>query len=100
MTVAQSFDWEPADALGAGRAAQVAGVEAAIWAETISDFGDLSFLLLPRLPGVAHKAWSDPQVATWTDHRDRLARHGRMWAQDDLTYFRTSKVDWTQTASE
>lgn len=99
MTVAQSFDWEPAETLGPGRAAQIAGVEAAIWAETISDFGDLSFLLLPRLPGVAHKAWSDPQVATWTDHRDRLAWHGRMWAQDDLTYFRTSKVDWTQAAS-
>jgi hexosaminidase len=98
MTVAQSFDWEPAQALGPGRAAQIAGVEAAIWAETISDFGDLSFLLLPRLPGVAHQAWSDPQVTTWTDHRDRLAWHGRLWAQDDLTYFRTSKVDWTLTA--
>ena len=94
MTVAQSFDWEPAEALGAGRAAQVAGVEAAVWAETVSDFGDLSFLLLPRLPGVAHKAWSDPQAATWTDHRDRLARHGRLWAQDDLTYFRASTVSW------
>jgi hexosaminidase len=94
MTVAQSFDWEPAGLLGAGRAAQVTGVEAAVWAETISDFGDLSFLLLPRLPGVAHHAWSDPQVTTWTDHRDRLARHGRMWAQDGLTYFRTSMVEW------
>jgi hexosaminidase len=98
MTVAQCFDWEPSHALGEEHAAQVAGVEAAIWAETISDFGDLSFLLLPRLPGVAHKAWSDPQLATWTDHRDRLAWHGRLWAQDDLMYFRTSKVDWTQTA--
>jgi hexosaminidase len=94
MTVAQSFDWEPAEALGAGLDAQVAGVEAAVWTETVSDFGDLSFLLLPRLPGVAHKAWSDPQAATWTDHRDRLAWHGRLWAQDDLTYFRTSKVSW------
>jgi hexosaminidase len=93
-TVAESFDWEPADALGPGRAAHVAGVEAAIWAETISDFDDLCFLLLPRLAGVAHKAWSDPQVATWTDHRDRLARHGRLWAQDGLTYFRTFTVDW------
>jgi hexosaminidase len=93
-TVAESFDWEPAEALGRARAAHVGGVEAAIWAETISDFDDLSFLLLPRLAGVAHKAWSDPQVATWTDHRDRLARHGRLWAQDDLTYFRTSTVDW------
>jgi hexosaminidase len=94
MTVAQSFDWEPAEALGADRAGHVAGVEAAIWSETISDVSDLSFLLLPRLPGVAHKAWSDPHITTWTDHRDRLAWHGRLWAQDDLTYFRTSAVSW------
>jgi hexosaminidase len=93
-TVAGSFHWEPAEALGPGRAAHVAGVEAAIWAETISDFEDLCFLLLPRLAGIAHKAWSDPRAATWTDHRDRLARHGRLWAQDGLTYFRTSTVDW------
>jgi hexosaminidase len=93
-TVAESFGWEPADVLGPGRAGQVAGVEAAIWAETISDFDDLSFLLLPRLAGVAHKAWSAPQLAGWTGHRDRLARHGRLWAQDGLTYFHASTVDW------
>jgi hexosaminidase len=93
-TVAESFEWEPAEVLGPGRAAQVAGVEAAIWAETISDFDDLSFLLLPRLAGTAHRAWSAPRLASWTGHRDRLARHGRLWAQDNLTYFRTSAVDW------
>ena len=80
---------------GPGRAAQVAGVEAAIWAETISGFDDLSFLLLPRLPGVAHRAWSLPEASGWAGHRDRLARHGRLWAQDGLTYFRASTVDWT-----
>ena len=94
MTVEESFGWDPADVLGLGRAAQVAGVEAAIWAETITGFDDLSFLLLPRLPGIAHKAWSGPQAATWADHRDRLARHGRLWAQDGLTYFRAATVDW------
>jgi hexosaminidase len=94
MTVEESFGWDPAEVLGPGRAAQVAGVEAAIWAETITGFDDLSFLLLPRLPGVAHKAWSVPQAATWAGHRDRLARHGRLWAQDGLTYFRSATVDW------
>ena len=98
-TVAESFGWEPAEALGPGRAAQVAGVEAAIWAETITGFDDLSFLLLPRLAGVAHKAWSAPDLASgalagWAAHRDRLARHGRLWAQDGLTWFRASTVDW------
>jgi hexosaminidase len=93
-TVAETFGWEPAEVLGPGRAAQVAGVEAAIWAETISGFDDLSFLLLPRLAGVAYKAWSAPRLASWPAHRDRLARHGRLWAQDGLTYFRASTVDW------
>jgi hexosaminidase len=92
MTVAASFDWDPAEALGAEQAAQVAGVEAAIWAETIGNFADLAFLLLPRLPGIATKAWSAPQ--TWAEHRDRLARHARLWEQDDLMYFRTSAVNW------
>jgi len=94
-TVAESFGWEPADTLGPGRGAQVAGVEAAIWAETISGFDDLSFLLLPRLAGVAHRAWSAPELGGWAGYRDRLARHGRLWAQDGLTYFRASTVDWT-----
>jgi hexosaminidase len=93
-TVAESFGWDPAEVLGPGRAAQVAGVEAAIWAETISGFDDLSFLLLPRLAGVAHKAWSARRLASWPAHRDRLARHGPLWAQDGLTYFRASTVDW------
>jgi hexosaminidase len=94
MTVAETFGWEPAEALGPGRAGKVAGVEAAIWAETISSFDDLCFLLLPRLPGVAHRAWAGPQAVTWADHRDSLARHGRLWAQDGLTYFRAATVDW------
>jgi hexosaminidase len=93
-TLAESFRWEPAETLGPGRAAHVAGVEAAIWAETISGFDDLTFLLLPRLPGVAHRAWSDPRHGDWDGHRDRLARHGRLWAQDGLTYFRAASVDW------
>ena len=41
---------------------------------TISEFDDLCFLLLPRLAGVAHKGWSDPQVATWTDHREGIIK--------------------------
>jgi hexosaminidase len=94
MTIEASFDWEPADALGPGADALVAGVEAAIWSETISSFDDLAFLLLPRLAGVAQRAWSDPRVISWTGHRAGLARHGRLWRQDDLTYFRDAAVDW------
>jgi hexosaminidase len=92
-TVAETFDWNPEGTLGPDRARLVAGVEAAIWAETIRDADDLTFLLLPRLPGIAQKAWGDP-ATPWTDHRTRLAHHGRLWDQDGLTYFRSSAIDW------
>src|SRR5699024_7007080 len=40
---------------------RLAGVEAAIWAETIESVDDLAFLLLPRLALVAEACWNcDP----------------------------------------
>jgi hexosaminidase len=94
-TLAATFGWEPAAALGPGaRPENVGGVGAAVWCETVRDFGDLTFLLLPRLAGVAEKAWGAAGAVRWEDHRDALARHGRLWRQDGLTYFRAAAVDW------
>jgi hexosaminidase len=93
LTLAESFGWEPVAALGAeARAQDVGGVEAAMWCETVRDFDDLTFALLPRLPGVAEKAWG--AAADWPRHRDALARHSRLWQQDALTFFRAPTVPW------
>ena len=94
-SIAETFDWDPAEALGPNAPlANLAGVGSAIWGETIKDFTDLTFMLLPRLAGIAEKGWSDTQVSSWADHRARLAAHGRLWSQDGLTYFKSSTVDW------
>lgn len=95
LTLQESFSWEPVAALGArARAQDVAGVEAAIWCETVRDFDDLTFALLPRLPGIAEKAWG--MVTSWADHSDALSAHGRIWHQDGLMFFRAPGVGWTQ----
>lgn len=44
----------------------------------MTGFGDLAFLLLPSLPGVAEKAWT-PFRTTWAGHRGRLAGHETLW---------------------
>jgi hexosaminidase len=94
-TIAETFDWDPAEALGPNaRLANLAGVGAAMWAETIKDFTDLTFMLLPRLAGIAEKGWSAAGVSSWAHHRARLAAHGPLWARDGLTYFKSSTVDW------
>jgi hexosaminidase len=92
-TVAESFDWEPSRLLDA-EGARLAGVGAAIWCETIKSFNDLTFMLLPRLPGAAQKGWSEEGATSWQDHSAALSAHRRLWEQDGLTYFKSSTVDW------
>jgi hexosaminidase len=93
QTLADTFDWEPVALLGpAARPDHVAGIGAALWCETVRDIDDLTFLLLPRLAGAAEKAWGAPGAVRWPEHRDALARHERLWAQDGLTFFSAART--------
>jgi len=92
-TLADTFDWEPVAVLGpAARPDHVAGIGAALWCETVRDVDDLTFLLLPRLAGTAEKAWGAAGAVRWPEHRDALARHERLWAQDGLTFFSAART--------
>jgi hexosaminidase len=94
-TVGAAFDWEPAAVLGAGApAGSVAGVEAAVWCETVHGFDDLTFLLLPRLAGTAERAWGAAGAVRWEEHRAAVARHGQLWEEAGLVFFRAETVDW------
>ncbi|GAA1970929.1 family 20 glycosylhydrolase [Nocardioides panacihumi] len=96
-TVRDVLDWDPERLLaGLADGAVIAGVEAALWGETVADAADAHFLLLPRLPGVAEKAWSPSDATAWDDYRDRLAAQGSIWQRRDWGYFRSSLVDWPE----
>lgn len=98
-SVQDYFNWDPLDSIGPGAQIEnVAGVGAAIWAENIHKFEELTFLLLPRLAGMAAKGWSPPEVSDWDDHRTRLVKHQKLWEQDGLNFFRSSSVEWGKTA--
>ncbi|REE97837.1 family 20 glycosylhydrolase [Thermomonospora umbrina] len=91
-TARELFDWHPGGLVEIPGTARLAGVEAAIWCETVKGFDDLAFLLLPRLPGIAEKAWT-PKVTGWDGYRDRVAGHTSWW--DRLgwgAYYRSVEV--------
>ncbi|MFE3452572.1 family 20 glycosylhydrolase [Nonomuraea sp. NPDC059194] len=77
-TSRQLFDWHPDELNEIPEGARLAGVEAAIWCESVTGFDDLAFLLLPRLPGIAEKAWTRRATA-WDDYRARVALHAGWW---------------------
>ena len=60
----------------------VAGIEAAIWCETITNFRDLQFLLMPRLAGVAEKGWSKVENTHWDEYKVNAERKSKV---DDNT---------------
>lgn len=72
----------------------VAGVEAAIWCETIENASDLQFLLMPRLAGVAEKGWSVVEKTNWDEYKVRLGAHSPIWEKMNWNYFKSSMVDW------
>jgi hexosaminidase len=84
MTVEESFAFEALSLADVPRE-QVAGLEAAMWCETVADADELLFMLLPRLVGVAERAWGEGTA--WPDHRDRLREHLPVWAARGWTAF-------------
>ena len=94
-TVQEFFQWDPATQRPELSPAQMAGIEAAIWCESIASFDDLLFLLLPRLPGLMEKGWSPATAGPdfgWEAYAPRLAAQDAIWEKRGLPYFRSSVV--------
>jgi len=96
-TLEQLLDWDVAAAMGAVPPERLAGVEAALWCETVECAEDLELLLLPRLAGVAELGWNASAPAPWPDHRWRLAVQAPMWDRAGWSWFRAAGVDWPET---
>src|SRR5699024_7747788 len=88
-----SMDWTPATVVPEAGIDNVVGVEAAIWCETIVTAADLHMLLLPRLAGVAEKAWTAESGTDWEEYRTRLAAQASLWREAGWAFFESSLVD-------
>ncbi|MCI0999521.1 MULTISPECIES: family 20 glycosylhydrolase [Ochrobactrum] len=95
QTVEEYYNWNPGKSLpGGGKNAHIAGVGAAIWCETIKSFDDLSFLILPRLPGMAQKGWSTVSNSPWQRHSAALPAHGTVWEKSKIGFFKSELIRW------
>ncbi len=76
VSVEHSYTWDPAtDVPGVGEA-DLLGVEAALWTETLRTFDDLAVMVFPRLLSLAEIGWTPQDQRNWGEYRERLAAHG------------------------
>lgn len=90
-SIEHGISWDPADIIDPD---QIAGVEAAIWCETITSSDDLELLLLPRIPGLAEKAWSHQTSTNWPEYAARLAQQSPIWRRRTWTWLQSTEVPW------
>jgi hexosaminidase len=93
VSVRAAYDWEPATLLAGVGEADVLGVEAALWSETLTTIDDIETMLFPRLPGVAEVAWS-AAGRDWDGYRQRLAAHGARLEEMGVNFHRSEEVEW------
>src|SRR5690606_35920036 len=60
----------------------IVGIQAALWGETVKSPQQLEYLLLPKLLGMAERAWStDPAWATEKDEAKAKAMYDSAWSR-------------------
>jgi len=93
VSVKDSYDWEPDNYMHLLEEADILGIEAPIWTETLLNMKDIEFMAFPRLPGLAELAWS-PKGQCWDDYKPRLAKHGQHMQALNINYFKSPDVEW------
>ena len=95
VEVGDAYGWDPSTVLDGVGDADVLGVEAALWSETLRSIADVERMTLPRLPAVAEVGWSPARARRdWDGFRRRLAAHGPRWSAMAVDYHRSPQVPW------
>ena len=72
----------------------VIGIEAPMWAETITKLEDIEYLMFPRLPGVAEIGWTPSSLRNWDEYKFRLAKHAKFFEEMGINYYKSPRVPW------
>lgn len=94
IEVRDSYDWDPATYMKGVTEPNIAGVEAAIWAETVRNITAVEYLAIPRLPALAEVGWTPQSARNWESFRTRVATHAPRWNFLGVNYYRSPQISW------
>ncbi|MFE2560783.1 family 20 glycosylhydrolase [Streptomyces sp. NPDC059352] len=121
VPVRRSYEWDPETSTakpdGTGSivpAQQIAGVEAALWADRAYEGSNAlptpatrwpepsaytDYMSFPRLPALAEVGWTPRSARDWKNFRQRLAQHGPRWTAAGIDYHPAPGVPWPGTVT-
>lgn len=100
VTSAQrAYEWDPASIVDGIGEADIFGVEAPLWTETVRSLADIDALAFPRIAAAAEAAWS-PALGTtaerdWESFRVRVGSLGPLWQGMGIGFTRLPGIEWS-----
>jgi hexosaminidase len=94
VDVRAAYDWTVADLFGDLPEESIAGVEGALWSETIDAMSDIEYLAFPRMAGMAELGWSQESRRSWEEYRLRLGAQAPRWVALGINFYRSPLVPW------
>jgi hexosaminidase len=94
VSVRDAYEWDPVTQVEGVAPADVLGVEACLWSETMATMRDVEFMAFPRLLALAEVASTRPEERGWENFRSRAPVLRRELDELGATYFRSPELDW------
>ena len=94
IEVRDAYDWDPATYMKGASEANIIGLEAPLWSETIRTITAAQYLAVPRLPALAEVAWSPQSGRSWEQFRLRLSGHAPRWRLLGINYYPSPQIPW------
>ncbi|PWC04975.1 beta-N-acetylhexosaminidase [Agromyces badenianii] len=91
-TLEEAYSWEPASIVPGLAEADILGVEAPVWTETIAAAPELEFMVFPRITAIAEIAWSPAPAGGSRDEADFHARLASLGTHLDALGIAARKV--------
>lgn len=92
IEVRTAYEWDPAVQLRGLKEADIVGVEAPLWAETLTTLDEIAFMAFPRLAGFAEMGWSPAEVREWETYQVRLKAHYPRFEALGINFYRSPQV--------
>jgi len=98
-SVQRAYDWDPAAVIDGVTDADILGVEAPLWTETVRDLDDIDALAFPRIAAAAEAAWSPAAGSiaerAWPSFRARVGALGPLWRRAGIRFAPLAEIDWS-----
>lgn len=96
-TLDEAYAWEPTEIVPGLAEADILGIEAPIWTETLGSRSEVEFMLFPRIAAIAEVAWSPAAESGSRDHEAFFARVAWLGAHLEalgVAYYPMRGVPW------